>query len=251
MDDPRLKYIENSLTQLDKVTTWAFLAIMAIILSNNNSDEYVFGGIKIKKGQSAFVLYLILCGLNFQVLKLLQGLSSNFLTFKDRTEAISSIQNSVWMFNPFSNTTGLIGVITDNAGLPLLMILWFTGLALGHKEMLGLKERRLMLTAEIEVPAHRLALRRNIYLLWLTFALFLIYLIFGIANLWLIREVFVAMGCDKFISLFLFGLLPGAGIYLYYNGIRTVIKVLFIESWKGVLGKLDYFSSGDNKIEKQ
>lgn len=208
MDERYLKYIENSLTQLDKATTWIFLTLMVIILTNSKSEEYEFGSIKIKKGQSGLVFYIILCGLNFHILKLLQLLSSSFALIKNKAAAMKDIQSSTWIFNPFSRTTGLMGIITDNIGLPLLIILWWLGFALVNKE--------------ISISKYNSKLSTFIMIL------FCLYLLFGLFSLLLIQDLLLTMGSnrDKLISQ-LAGIIIGGFIFYLIERKEKFLKAIF------------------------
>ena len=181
MDKDIIKFIEHSLTSLDKATTWIFLTLMAILLSGNNSEEYEFGGIKIKKGHSALVFYMVLCALNFQVLKLMQLLSSNFSAVKDRAVAIQTIQNDTWLFNPFTRTNSFIGNVTDNLGLPLLILMWWLGFALANREISHLRGRK----------------KNSVLIL----VLFFVYLFEGLLSLIVLEDLLIRIGgnVDKMI----------------------------------------------------
>lgn len=208
MDDNYLKYIENSLEQLNKVTSWIFVTLIVMILSNSKSDEYEFGSIKIKKGQSPLIFYIILCGLNFQILKLLQILSSSFYHLQNKPDAIQNIQFDTWLFNPFSRTTGVIGLITDNIGLPLLIILWWLGFALVNKEISISKYNR------------KLSI--------LIMVLFCLYLLFGLFSLLLIQDLLLKIGgnTDKLVSQ-LIGIFFGGLIFYLIEKKQKFLKSIF------------------------
>jgi hypothetical protein len=208
MEERYLKYIENALGQLDKATSWIFLTLMVIILSSNKTDDYEFGDIKIKKGQSALVLYLILCGLNFQVLKYLQVLSSSFSFIKDKSIAIANIQYDTWVFNPFSRTTGIVGLFTDNIGLPILIILWWLGFALANKEISKTKQSKAAST--------------------IILLLFCLYLLFGLLSLIIIQDLLLRIGnnTDKLISQFI-GIIVGVFVFYFVEKREKFLKVIF------------------------
>ena len=176
-DTKYFEFIKNSLDQLDKVTIWIFLLLMALVLSDTKSDEFEIGSIKLKKNNSGVVFYIILCALNFQVLKLLQLLSNQYDTIKDKKVAVIIIQNHTWFLNPFSRTSGAIGIITDYIGFPLLIVMWWIGFALANSQIMHIPRSKSSL---ILIPF-----------------LFLFYLLFGVFSLMIIANLLITIGGNK------------------------------------------------------
>lgn len=208
MEQEIIKGIENTLTQLDKSTTWIFITLMVVLFSSfQETDEFEIGKFKIKKANSSLIFYIILCALNFQILKYLQNLSS-LIESIEITEVLKlKIQTHTWIFNPFASSNGTLSYLLDYIGLPMLIIMWWIGFTLANKE---------------SVQTVNKSARRLIIFLFFT------YLVFGLLSLILIQSILASF--DNFgIKLLteLVGVLFGLIFFVYYSKKHDVIKKLF------------------------
>ena len=208
MEQEIVKGIENTLTQLDKSTTWIFITLMVVLFSSfQESDEFEIGKFKIKKTNSSLIFYLILCALNFQILKYLQNLSS-LIELAEFNEILKlKIQTHTWILNPFASSNGTLSYLLDYIGLPMLIIMWWTGFAIANKESIETKNK---------------STRRLIIFLFFT------YLVLGLLSLILIQSILFSF--DNFgIKLLteLSGVLIGLIFFFYYSQKHDIIKKLF------------------------
>lgn len=145
MEEVFIKNIENTLDSLDKTSLWIFFSIIVTLISTSAKDPKIkIGDFEVDRKYSGLAIYLILCGLNFYTLKLLNNFYSQyfelqnfeFKDFKDATDTMGTFYSLVrghnWLFNPFSET--LNSGILDNLGIALNIILWWLGYSLAVRE---------------------------------------------------------------------------------------------------------------------
>ena len=66
-----LDSLKANLNSLDSATTWIFVTLLIVVLASFSSDERLeFASFKIDKKYAGPIIYAMLVGLNFQVLKL-------------------------------------------------------------------------------------------------------------------------------------------------------------------------------------
>ena len=150
MEELLLKIIENTLDSLDKLTIWLFSSFIVVLISLFSSkDELSFGAFTIKKKYAGAILYLMLCGLTFDVFKLLNNLSDTYdrllwqsLNSETPQKAIEAVEKAklilhthTWVFNPFAQTGSLFSGIVDNIGYPMLITIWWFGNALAQSTL--------------------------------------------------------------------------------------------------------------------
>ncbi|MEM6716893.1 MAG: hypothetical protein AAF622_17650, partial [Cyanobacteria bacterium P01_C01_bin.147] len=91
-------------------------------------------GFEIRTQIATVVLFGILCGLTFNLTRLL-SIVSYLLSQLDASprieEAIIILQTHPWVFNPFSQTSGSLSFLLDNLGLSLLIVAWWLGFHTG------------------------------------------------------------------------------------------------------------------------
>lgn len=174
MDELFLAAISATLDSLDKATSWAFVALVATAISGSQGDKKIkIGEIEISSQYAGTVTFAILCGLNFQVLRLLQNLSFLFSNVGLKTEnARVIITTHSWILNPFAQTSGVLSPFTDNLGLALLLLLWWLGFHTGF------------------------FLHRNTKRAWIENLLTIIYLVFGLISMVLIMTLMTKINND-------------------------------------------------------
>lgn len=208
MEQEIIKGIENTLTELEKSTTWIFITLMVVLFSSfQETDEFEIGKFKIKKANSSLIFYIILCALNFQVLKYLQNLTSLIESTKISEVLKLKIQTHTWIFNPYANSNGTLSYLLDYTGLPMLIIMWWIGFTIANKETIETKSK---------------SGRRLIIFLFFT------YLVLGLLSLILIQSILASF--DKFgirlITEFV-GVNIGLLFFIYYSKKYDIIKKLF------------------------
>lgn len=208
MDEIYISRVEKCLDQLDKASIWIFLAMILLIISSlSNTDEYSVGSIKIKKNKSGLFLYLVLCVLNFQILRLLQILNFSFDKIANKSEVIVKLKTHTWIFNPFLETNGLISYFIDNIGITLLIIIWWFGFAIANKEISSINSRTIKKLNTI---------------------LFFMYLLFGILSLSIIQIIYIGIG--DYITKLIFqiaGIIIGLIAFTFYANKYKILQKLF------------------------
>lgn len=133
MEDLVLSAIGDTLKALNKTTTWSFVFLLATAASALQRGQKIkFGDFEIDTNYAGTLTFALLCGINFEILRLLQNLS--FLFSRTGTkidQAIMFIRTYPWMLNPFTETSGGYGLFTDNFGFALLLMLWWFGFHTG------------------------------------------------------------------------------------------------------------------------
>ena len=202
-----IKAIENTLNQLDKSTTWIFVTLVFILFASlQESKEFEIGKFKIKKTNSSFIFYIILCALNFQVLKYLQSLSSLIQATGLNDNIIFILQSHNWIFNPFVKTIGILTLL-DYFGLPLLIIMWWLGFSLANKETVGIEGK----------------INQRLVMF-----LFFVYLILGLMSLIIIQSILLTIGNYEIVFLSEFvGIILGLIIFNLYSKKYKILKRLF------------------------
>ncbi|MCC7190418.1 MAG: hypothetical protein IT312_16900 [Anaerolineales bacterium] len=129
MDELFLAAISSTLDALDKTTSWAVVALLATAISGIQRDKKIkVGDFEISSKYAGVVTFAILCGLNFEILRLLQNLSFLLSNVGSKLEnAKIIITTHSWIFNPFAQTSGILSPFTDNLGLALLLLIWWLG----------------------------------------------------------------------------------------------------------------------------
>lgn len=150
MEEQLLGIIKDSLDSLDKLTIWLFTSFIVILISLFSSkDELSFGAFEINKKYAGAILYLMLCGLTFNVFKLLNNLSDAYdrllwqsLNSETPQKALESIEKAklifhthTWIFNPFAQTGSFFSGLVDNIGYPMLITIWWFGNALAQSTL--------------------------------------------------------------------------------------------------------------------
>lgn len=134
MENILIDILKKSLDSLDKYTIWIFATLIAISLSLlQREDKFKVGTLEIEKRSGGILLYLLLCSLNYLVLKQLQNIEHIYNQLKTSKKLLLTLQLHPWIFNPFSKTSGVIGNITDHIGYPFLIIIWWIGFALAQR----------------------------------------------------------------------------------------------------------------------
>ena len=142
MEDQYLSIISSTLDKLDKATSWALVALVAAALSSLQRQKRInIAGFEIDKEYAGGVMFVILCGLNFQSMRLLQNLRYLYDQTSLQAEATLLVRTHPWFFNPFSETTGLFSQIADNIGFALLLLLWWLGFHTGFFLLRGMGGR--------------------------------------------------------------------------------------------------------------
>lgn len=133
MDELFLAAISSTLDALDKTTSWAVVALVATAFSGIQRDKKIkVGDFEISSKYAGVVTFAILCGLNFEILRLLQNLSFLLDNVGSKLEnAKIIITTHSWILNPFAQTSGILGLFTDNLGLALLLLIWWLGFHTG------------------------------------------------------------------------------------------------------------------------
>lgn len=144
-----LKSLKSVMDSFEKTSLWGLATITAIAQAAIYSDATIdLPGIKIPRELAGVITFTVLCGLNFQLLRLFQ-LSSYFLnqvdahdkqetttqsqSESDRQRAHTLLKTHKAIFNPFAETMEWGSNFSDVFGLSLLLLLWWLGLQSGFR----------------------------------------------------------------------------------------------------------------------
>ncbi|TYA66008.1 hypothetical protein [Seonamhaeicola marinus] len=137
-----LDSLKANLNSLDSATTWIFVTLLIVVLASFGSDEKLeFASFKIDRKYAGPIIYGMLVGLNFQVLKLLHNVNSILIEIKSGFGAETfelariMLNKHPWIFNPFSEFESITSLIFDNLGYALLIVIWWMGNAIAYKLM--------------------------------------------------------------------------------------------------------------------
>lgn len=175
MEEQYIKLLNKSLDSCDKATMWIFITLIGLLVTSfQKGDTIEVIKLKISKSHSGSLLYVVLIGLNFQVIKILQNISHITSQIKLTEENRLIYEIHPWVFNPFSKTSGTLSYFTDHIGFSILIILWWLGFAIAQK---------LLLSGTYKI--------KNFGRI-----LFIIYLFLGVLSLLLIQDIFFLLGVD-------------------------------------------------------
>lgn len=120
---------------LEKSVSWTTLMLLATyFVSIYGQKDITISNIDIPKEIGGIVIFGVLCAFNFKVLHLLQNLKQLFDILKPKTDLISmKIRLHRWSLNPFAETEGRLGILINNFGYAILLILWWFGAQLGFR----------------------------------------------------------------------------------------------------------------------
>lgn len=127
--------IKSIFESLEKSVSWTTLMLLATyFVSKSGQKNIAISNIDIPKEISGIVLFGVLCAFNFKVLHLLQNLKQLLDILKPKTDVISmKIRLHRWSLNPFAETEGRLGILINNFGYAILLILWWFGAQLGFR----------------------------------------------------------------------------------------------------------------------
>lgn len=92
-------------------------------------------GLEIRTRVATIVLFGILCGLIFNLVRLLSILSyliSQLDASQNMEKAILILHTHRWVFNPFAQTSGSFTFLIDNFGFALLLVVWWLGFHIAY-----------------------------------------------------------------------------------------------------------------------
>jgi len=126
--------INSNLDYLDKTVTWLVITLIAALLSLSNKDKTVhLKELTLSLRHSGTFLFLMLCAINLSVLKILNSMYELISNSKQNIELIKyTIHNHPSLFNPFSQSTGMVGIIISSIGYSALLLIWWFGYHVGY-----------------------------------------------------------------------------------------------------------------------
>jgi hypothetical protein len=128
-----LESLKANMDALDSATTWIFITLLIIVLSSfGSSDKLEFASIKIKKKYGGLLVYGMMVGLNFQVLKLLHNISS-LISQVPNCDAKIVLNTHPGIFNPFAEFGSESSLLFDHLGYALMIVIWWIGNAVAFK----------------------------------------------------------------------------------------------------------------------
>ncbi|MEM9120353.1 MAG: hypothetical protein AAGD09_21080 [Cyanobacteria bacterium P01_F01_bin.56] len=135
MEEQIISNISSTMDALSEITGFSLVFLIATVFSGfQKSDKIEILGFEIRTQIATVVLFGILCGLTFNLTRLL-SIVSYLLSQLDASprieEAIIILQTHPWVFNPFSQTSGSLSFLLDNLGLSLLIVAWWLGFHTG------------------------------------------------------------------------------------------------------------------------
>jgi len=190
LEEQVLATIGSTLDTLYIISIGAMIAIIIAAFSALYRDKKIkIGTLEVEKKFAGTTILIFLCGVSFFIFSLFQTLASALGKTGTITEkAVFIVNNHPWIMNPFRETTGPFGVITDHLGFALLLLGWWIGF---YSAFLLLQHGKSKLDAFIVI-------------------LCLIYLVFGILSMvqvsMIIRYVDVRTAILK--QALLFGAIP-------------------------------------------
>lgn len=121
---------------LSEITGFSLVFLVATVFSGFQSSEKIeILGFEVRTRVATIVLFGILCGLIFNLTRLLLIIShllSQLDGSQNRGQAIIILQTHSWVFNPFAQTSGTWSFLLDNLGLALLLLIWWLGFHTGY-----------------------------------------------------------------------------------------------------------------------
>ncbi|GAA0877319.1 hypothetical protein GCM10009119_02870 [Algoriphagus jejuensis] len=142
MDKLMLDGLKANIDALDKATTWIFVTLLIVVLASFRPDDKLeFASFKIDKKNAGPLIYGMLVGLNFQVVKLLHNINSIIIEIKNNFDAEAfdaakiTLNKHPWIFNPFAEYNTITSLVFDNLGYAFLIIIWWLGNAIAYKMM--------------------------------------------------------------------------------------------------------------------
>ena len=140
-DKSSIELIGGNLDALQSSATWIFVTLFILFLANIKDGELQISSFRIRAEYGGVALYGILCGLNFQVLHLLQNISDILETIPDTKSVISLLKLQPWILNPFIETTSFAGFFFDSIGSPASLFLWWIGFIIAQILFLKSKQK--------------------------------------------------------------------------------------------------------------
>ena len=141
-DQLLLESAKAHLTSLESATTWVFLTLLIVVLASfRNEKTLEFASFKVERKFGGPLMYAMLVGINFQILKLVHNLDSIVQELAvDRTSEsflfVSEILHKhPWLFNPYSEYDSSTSGFFDNFGFVFLIAIWWIGNAVAFKLM--------------------------------------------------------------------------------------------------------------------
>ena len=138
-DKLMLAHLKANLDSLESATTWIFITLLIVVLASfRNDDTLEFASFKVERRYGGPIVYAMLVGLNFQILKLLYNVNAvvNELNCIDKlAETQQVLHKHPWIFNPFSEYSSSTSIILDNFGYVFLIVTWWIGNAVAFKLM--------------------------------------------------------------------------------------------------------------------
>jgi ankyrin repeat protein len=145
-----MEALKSIMESLEKTSLWGLGVVTAIAQAAIYSDATIdIPGVKIPRELGGVITFALLCGLNFQLLRLFQ-LLGHFLgqlnsdntrgnrtddaanqLVSERQRGYALLKAHKWIFNPFSETAEWGSAFSDLFGLSLLLLLWWLGLQSG------------------------------------------------------------------------------------------------------------------------
>lgn len=163
---------------LESATIWIFVTLLIVVLASfRKNDDLEFVSFKIPRKYAGPILYSMMIGLNFQVLKLFHNVNSIVqelkLNYSKETFIAGKtlINSHPWVFNPFSEFSTETSILFDNLGYALLIVLWWLGNA----------------------AAYKLMFRESKTIKLIGIGLASIYLILGLSSMWIIQTTTVVV----------------------------------------------------------
>ena len=201
MDDKVLGMLTVTIASLKETTSFVILTLITIFASKLQKDEKIkIGGLEVNREYAGSALFMVLCILMFQTLRLFNNLFSlrNQLTESSVKIANFLIMSDPWIFNPFAETKTAISMLSDNLGFGTLVIIWWLGFHTGF----SLLEQ----SKPIWVLTGRL--------------LSLVYLLFGLVTMFLVSQLIMDINTQavtKYIVLFSAIPVGSIGVNWIYN----------------------------------
>lgn len=203
--------LSSTLDALEKTISWAFLALVATILSAMQTKDKIIklGTFDISREYAGGAMFATLCILCFQAIRLFQNLAYSLDLTGNMEQATFVLRTHTWIFNPFSETSGYFSFLTNNLGLALLLLLWWLGFHTGFYLLRGTNKTWKGIGTTLSI----------------------IYLIFGLVNLYLIIILINRINVQtSFIKVnLLLGAIPiGAiGVGFLFNKVQSRITSQF------------------------
>lgn len=150
MIDTIEKKMETVLDDLSKTSIWVFSSLVIIVItvvSNESTTDisnlslgevFKIFGFEVKKKYSGIIMFSILLGLNFYMLKLFVHLHSiykrEYANPQMKQDMMDVLKTHSWVFNPFAQTSNSFWAkALDISGYPLLNLMWWLGFSLAFK----------------------------------------------------------------------------------------------------------------------